>query len=162
VEHALSTLTAQIPRVEVLQSGAFQLRSPDGKHTLVATVSTIVAQFFTDLRMDPFNPMLVINLDGAPYVARVRPGNNPAQWAPAQDFVRTGFASGLFRLNATILQKLAGGAWISRVDHNVPWRGTNHPSTHTTVHLVLDKTFVVVDGGKYNLQLVCVPWPASV
>jgi hypothetical protein len=162
VDFAGDMPTAQTSRAEQLPSGAFCLRSLDGKHTLVATASPTAAMFFPDLIMQ--NPMLLLRLDGAPYVARVTPGNDeatgPAQWTRAQDFVRTGFADDLFRINSTILQELAGGAWISRVDHNVAWRGADHTFC-TTVHLVLDKTCVVVNGGRYNLQLVCAPWPAD-
>ena len=113
--------------------------------------------------------MLLLRIDGAPYIARAWFGNNtatgPAPWNRAQDFLCVGRQSdiGLFRPDSTILQNLMGGAWISRLTHNVPWRNTD--CTSTSVQLVLDETFVITDrpdraAGTFHLQLVCAPWPA--
>ena len=156
-------------RAELLPSGAFRLRTLDGRHTLLATSTPLAARLIPDCEHQAESPMLLLRIDGAPYIARAWFGNNtatgPAPWNRAQDFLCVGRQSdiGLFRPDSTILQNLMGGAWISRLTHDVPWRNTDR--TSTSVQLVLDETFVITDrpdraAGTFHLQLVCAPWPA--
>ncbi len=107
---------------------------------------------------------LHVRLDGVEYIARVWQNTDVADgrrtlWPNARDLYVTctdDESNRLFRTNSTILQELAGGAWISRVNHNVAYFG--HPDlTCTTIHLTLHKSYVMVDGGAFKLQLVCTP-----
>ena len=157
------TIAARLP------NGALCLHSSLGVHTLSVVTSPISDFIFRDLRRLPYgpelerahNPMLLVRLNGDAYVARAWAGNNrvdgQAPWPHAQDFMVFGKTHELFLPESTLLQKLAGGAWISRVNHNVVWEGSNH--TCTTIHLTLHKSYVVVSGGEFKLQLACIPLP---
>ncbi len=143
-----------------LPSGAYRLHSRFGEHTMDVTVPILTTLMFPELFYpSQYGPSLHMRLDGVEYVARAWPGTDVTNgwnlWQRAQDFTTTGEADQLFLPGSTILQELAGGAWISRVNHDVVYFGSN--LTCTIVHLTLHKSYVMVDGGVFKLQLVCTP-----
>ncbi len=153
-------------RAVQLPSGAHRLHSRFGEHTMDAALPRFTMHMFPELaytqRVPQYGPPLHVRLDGVEYIARVWPNTDVTDgrtlWPRVQDFHVTSAddSKRLFRTNSTILQELAGGAWISRVNHNVAYFG--HPNlTCTTVHLTLHKSYVMVDGGAFKLQLICTP-----
>ena len=149
----------RVARPVLLPSGAFRLHSRGGLHTIDVAVPALTRQVFPEGSDTQYGPVLLVRLNNVAYTARAWEGTHvvdgEAWWPPAQDWMNTGLANRLFLPETTILQDLAGGAWISRVDLDSAFYGTHHRCT--IVHLTLHKSFVMVDGGEFKLQLVCDP-----
>jgi hypothetical protein len=152
-------ILARCTRAVQLPNGAYRLHSRFGEHTMHVAVPMLTTLMFPELFYPSYGPPLHMRLDGAEYVARAWPGTDVTDgrtlWPNAQDLTATGESDQLFLPGSTILQELAGGAWISRVNHDVVYFGSN--LTCTTVHLTLHKSYVMVDGGAFKLQLICTP-----
>jgi hypothetical protein len=166
LEAKAQEILATCTRAVQLPSGAHRLHSRFGEHTMDAALPLFTMLMFPELaytRNGPqYGPPLHVRLDGVEYIARVWPNTDVADgrtlWPSTQDLhvTTTDESNRLFRISSTILQELAGGAWISRVNHNVAYYGTPN-LTCTTIHLTLHKSYVMVDGGAFKLQLVCTP-----
>ncbi len=130
----------------LLPSGAFRLHSR-------MDVPTLTRQLFTEWSSTPYGPVLLVRLNNVAYTARAWEGthviNGEALLPPAKDWMNTGLANRLFLPETTILQSLAGGAWISHVDLDTAFYGTHRRCA--IVHLTLHNSHVMVDGGEFSV-----------
>ena len=161
MDHNMNETHARYARAVQLPSGAFRLRSRFGTHTMDVTSPRIMTTIFPYLvHFGHGTAMLHMRLNGVAYIARPWAGvnvtNNTPLWPPNQNFMPLSESNPLFRPGSNILQVFAGGAWISRVNHDVAIFETT--ASCTTVHLTLHQKHVAANLGQRKLQLVCTPF----
>jgi hypothetical protein len=142
---------AKYTRAVLLSNGAYLLHSRFGARAVEICAIPGVHQLMSQpnlINPNWSNPIVSMRLNGVTYIGR--------QWTvPGRDFSITGDHRIMFSSTATVLQTLAGGAWISHLDTSNNFFGDG--TLHTVVWLTLDRGNTLVFPGQYQLQLVCTP-----
>ncbi len=142
---------AKYAHAVLLPNGAYLLHSRFGVRAVEIRAIPGMQQLMVEANhINPHwsNPIVSMKLNGLTYIGR--------QWSvPGRDFSVTRDQRIVFLSTATVLQTLAGGAWISHLDTSNNFFGDG--TLYTVVRLTLDRGNTLVFPGQYQLQLVCTP-----
>ena len=143
---------ARYTRAVLLPNGAFRLHSRFGVHTVEIRAIPGMNQLMVEANyVNPLrsNPVLSMRLNGVVYIGR------PWGAGGGRDFSLTGEPMTMFMSNATALQNLAGGVWITNLDTRADFFGDG--TLYTVLQLTLDRGNTPTFPGPYRMQLVFTP-----
>ena len=137
---------ANTKRPLLLSNGAFRFRTLDGHLTADIRSISSVRRLMMEYRDGPVHrPLLSMLYNGDKYVGR-ECGNGGRSFAALSE------SDSMFLPESTVLLDLAGGAWLSKLQHDVDnfYDGT----LFTVLELTLDRGEQVEHGGLFSLRLL--------
>ena len=140
---------ARYTRAVLLPNGSYQLHSRFGVHTMEIRAIPGMHQLMVEANyVNPrgSNPVLSMKLNGVAFIGR------PWGAGGGRDFSLTGEQMTMFMSNATALQNLAGGVWITNLDTRANFFGDG--TLYTVIQLTLDRGNIPTFPGQYRMQLV--------
>lgn len=152
-DKSLQEAISKYKRAVLLPNGAYRLHSPLGVHTVdIHTIPgmrslVVEALLFRDPEDKSFVSMMH---NGKKYIGRPWPLGTQER-----DFLETKDTRRVFSSNATVLQDLAGGVWISNLNTNACFNGDI--TLNTVLQLTLDRGDTPTFPGQYKLQIVFTP-----
>ena len=138
--------TEKYAHAVLLPNGAFRLSSRLGLQSVdIRALPGMNPLMFEANHLNPTgnNPIVSMKFNGETFIGRPWGGRGTC-------FMDTNKTNEMFRPDSTIL--LAGNVWISKLDHDIDFFNNN--TLHTVLRLTLDRGYVVVDCGKYHLDIV--------